>query len=199
MKKVVPIVVLITSFLILPSCNGYKKVMKADFSKSKTKVSDVFPLVYDAVQQVIKDTKTEKYELDGIDLTFNTLTELNAEAGIELYVVSGKYSGAWSNSKKVTFSFGKDKDNDKKLYKDEPKIKKLKDYLTLVLQQANAVEPKDKFSLQEFEVEVEFTVSNSATGGVDFEIAPVSVSAGLGYKKEATHTITLKLKKTTGS
>ena len=157
-------------------------------------VETAFDKVYDATQEALKESKNAKFDLKGIDLAFATTTTVSAEGEVKAFVLSGKYTGEKSFSKKATFSFAEDETHGLTKSSDA-NITAFKKYLVGVLKSSMEVNQKGNFKLQEIEVEVEFTVKNSISGGVEIEISPVTLGGTVGREKEIVHTITLKFKK----
>lgn len=175
----------------LTSCSSTKPGKGSNGPASIINVNDAFKAVYEATQQVLAEVKNETLKLEGIDLSFATTISTEASGEIKLYVVSGKYSRSWSNSRKTSYSFGERANNKKALVAD-PKNSQFKAYLIAAIIGSQNIKDIGNFGLKEVVVEVEFTIKNAIEGGVEFEILPVGASVSVSREKEAVHTITLK-------
>lgn len=184
--------VALIAIFVITSCGAMKNASKS--KEPKIEVNEAFKKVYDATQQALLETQNSELELESIDLAFATTTTTDISGGVKLWVVSGKYQRSKSNSKKATFTFGRDTNTAKALVEDAS-VKYFKNYLIAVINGSKGVKSVDSFGLKEIEVEVEFTIKKAVEGGVEIEISPVTPSATINREKEAVHTITIKLKK----
>jgi hypothetical protein len=161
-------------------------------------VNQAFRTVYLATQEAIAESEKKMLQIESIDLAFATTTTSTTSGGVRLWVVSGKYSRAKSNSKKATFSFEENKN--KKLQDSvmtADKVETYKSYLKSTIEAAEGIQNAKDFGLTKLGVEVEFILKKTGSGGLEIELAPVTPTASYDREKEFTHTITLNLKKTT--
>ena len=192
MKKYLPTIALFFFVATFCSCASSRNSTKSKVEKIE--VNDAFKKVYDATQQALAEADNKTLKLESIDLSFSTTTTFSVEAGIKLWVISGKYSRKNSTSKKATFTFQED-ENAKKSLAEDPQIEQFKKYIISVIKSTENIQKIEKFGLSEIQVEVEFTLSKSTEGGIEIEISPVTPSLSGNKEKEFTHSITLKFKK----
>ncbi len=174
------------------SCRSSKNFTRS--KETKIEVNQAFKKVYDATQQALLETQNSELEIESIDLAFATTTTTDISGGIKLWVVSGKYQRTKSNSKKATYTFGKN-DNTAKSLVEDASIKYFKDYLVAVINGSKEIQSVNSFGLQEIEVEVEFTIKKAVEGGAEIEISPITPAVNVNREKEAVHAITIKVKK----
>jgi hypothetical protein len=189
MKKLSIILASIFLILLLASCCGSKYATGSLDSKA-VNIDSAFKKVYRATQEALIESKS-KLKLKSIDLAFTTTTTIDANGGVKLWIITGKYSVSKANSKKTIYTFGESEHLEKALTPD-PNIKEFKEYLIASIQQSQNITNIDNFGLKEMEVEVEFTMKKTIEGSVEIELLPVTPSAGVSHEKEAVHTITLK-------
>lgn len=192
MRKIYFLCICMIITLLFASCRGSKIGIRS----SDTKVINVdtaFKKVYKATQEALSIANS-KLKLKSIDLSFTTTTSIDVNGGINLWIVSGKYSVSKANSKRTTYSFSENEHFEKSLITDSS-INVFKKYLVAAIEQSQSIKDINNFGLTEMEVEVEFTLKTSNEGGFEFEILPVTASASVNRGKEAVHTITLKFEK----
>lgn len=191
-KYIVPKIVYFVLIATIYSCGSSKNGTKSKVVNIE--VGEAFKIVYQATQESLAEADNKTLKLESIDLTFSTTTTFSVEGGVKLWVVSGKYSRKSSNSKKATFTFAED-ENVKKALTEDPQIQEFKKYLISVIKSTENIQKNEKFELSEIEVEVEFTLSKSAEGGIEIEILPVTPTLSGDKEREFAHSITLKFKR----
>ena len=128
MKKYLKTICFCIALSIFFSCSSTKAITKSKVQKIE--VATAFKRVYDATQQALAEADNKTLKLESIDLSFATTTTFSVEAGVKLWVLSGKHSRKSSASKKATFTFEEDTDAKKALAED-PQIEQFKKYLTV--------------------------------------------------------------------
>lgn len=194
MKKAIKFSLIATLF-ILTSCSSTNMLSKNKIPK-QIDVNEVFKKVYHDVENALSDDEVLKntIKLESIDLEFATVTTVGGEAGLKLWVVSGKYSRSFSNSNKTIFSLTDlSQIQTKKLTK--PAYDKLTKYLISSILAAQSINPIGNFGLKEFEVEVSYTINQSGEIGAEIELLPVTAGLTVKKEKEISHTITIKFSK----
>lgn len=183
---------LLSVLIILGS--GCKSQQKLIASVKKVEINDAFSKIYKATQAAIAKAKGDDFKIENIDLTLKTVSTTETGGGAKLWVVSGKFTRANSFTQSTTWSFG---DNSDKVRGDEEddNTKKFREYLESVIESSKNIKAIGSFGLKEFQVDVEFVVTNTTEGGVEIEILPVTPSLSISRGKEFTHSISVKFSK----
>jgi hypothetical protein len=177
--------------LTLTSCATQKEIKK---NIKHLEVDAVFQKVYDAVQDAVKKANPQKYEVESIDIEFGMTNTVSGNAGLTLFVVSGKYSHAYANAKAASFHFAPDPTSNKNVDKS---AQQFRDYLAGVIEAAEKVNIKNNFALQEFSAEMGFTITQSGELSAEAEFSPATPSLGFSKESEYVHTITVNFKSKT--
>ncbi|NRF37407.1 hypothetical protein [Pedobacter foliorum] len=177
--------------LVLSAC-GAQRDLKS--TVKKIEINKAFAAVYGATQAALAEAGNTGFVIENIDLKFATTTEIETGVGLKLWVLSGSYSKTKSTGKTVVFSFGKATGSDSR-FTDDKSTQAYREYLVSVLKAAKTVNPIDKYGLTEFEVEVEFSITDA--GGVDAEVELVPITPSLkgSYSKGYTNSTSIKFKK----
>jgi hypothetical protein len=169
--------------------------------KNNIEVSVAFEKVYKSIQIALANSKVdEKFKLTDVELAFATVRTFDVHGNVKFFVAL-EYEHSRSNSRKSTFKFGEPppiKNDTIALFKSrnfKDKDQKFIDYLTDVLSSANSIKSRPDFGLNELEVEIEFTIKNNGTEGIDFEFDPVEFGVTTSQEKEVTHTVTITFKR----
>jgi hypothetical protein len=177
-------------FILGTGCKSQQSVID---KVNKKEINDVFHEVYLATQQAVAKVKGDEFKIDNIDLTFKTVSTIEVSGGIKLWVVTGKFTRSNSSAQSTTYSFGESPD---KIRTDEdPNTKKFRQYLESAIRSSKNIQPVGAFGLQSFQVDVEFTITNTSEAGVEVEILPITPSIGGSHAKEFTHSISIKFSK----
>jgi hypothetical protein len=194
MKKLITLSAIMI-ILSLLSFTSNSKVSRKKVPKMLD-VNLVFAKVYDDIAKALSDPKVDKelIKLSSIDLEFSTTTSLEGGVNAKIYVLAGSYSRGLTHSNKTKFTIG-DLSEAKADSKYKPDYDKLTKYIINSIVSAQSIKSIDSYGLKEFEIEVEYTISQSAEGGVEFEIAPITAGLSVKASKEITHTITILFSK----
>lgn len=182
--------IMLTVIFTSASCSSAKRIKQC--RRNPVELQLAFEKAHKAVQQALDDANDDNWDLEQADLSFSNVSTVSAEGGLKVYIVSGKFTASSSNSNKMTFSFKKDEE--KSLIKEKG-TEKLQDFIKTAIISANATTGKDGFTLQEVEIDVEFTITCGAGLGAELELVPITPSLDFSVEKEVAHSVTLLFKR----
>jgi hypothetical protein len=184
---ITPVFLLLTS-----SCTSTRKI---EHSVKYLEANEAFSTVYNATRQAILKANLGGFELESIDIKLGTTSNRNGQVGAKIWVVSGKYSKAYSKAKSATFTFSDLTKGDKSIEELAPS-KEFIDHLYKVLIAAKEIKPIETFGLSEFVAEVEFTITKTVDVEGEIELSPVTPSLGFSRESEYAHSVSIKFKRT---
>jgi hypothetical protein len=189
MKTTAMLVLFVSLTTGLLSCNANKRIVT---SVKTIAVDQAFKKVYDATQAALKKAGNGKFGIESIDLTFKTTTTTTIEGGVKLWVLSGTYSNANAKTYSTTWSFAKDNDVSKRYTVADTAFV---NYVSSVIVASQKIESIDDFGLKEFQVDVDFTVTNTGVGNAEIALSPVTPSITGTREKGYEHSISIKFSK----